>query len=187
MKRVLLQILALALLLAACGNTSSLDQNVDDEGQTENEAVMLNVGTVCHADVVNVRMEPDASGRIIDTASRGELFEVINYAKDKDWQEVRCQGERAYISSEYLYVVEWNSAEQFAIGTVSGSSGMIKIYNIPSREGTVVLTAFKGAKFMVTSPEAENGWYKVGFPEGVGYIEEQNLQVQTTTLVKALS
>ena len=101
------------------------------------------------------------------------------------WQKINYRGETAYISSDYLYMQEWESGTKLDIGTIIGDSGIVNVRSTPSAEGQVVLVALKGAKFVVVTIDKDSGWYQVGFPDGVGYIEPQYLSVQSTTIEKA--
>lgn len=38
---------------------------------------------------------------------------------------------------------------------------------------------------MVVTIDEESGWYQVGFPDGVGYIEPQYLDIRSTTIDNA--
>ena len=185
MKRLLLLLLAVSLVLTACGQeeTATPDGHNYSEGNATSQ--LLSVGTVYNADVVNIRMEPDEEARILDTASRGEMFQIVDYDPASAWQKINYRGETAYISGDYLYMQEWESGTKLDIGTIIGDSGIVNVRSTPGAEGQVVLVALKGAKFVVVTIDKDSGWYQVCFPEGVGYIEPQYLSVQSTTIEKA--
>ena len=138
-----------------------------------------------NADVVHIRMEPDDQARILDTVSRGEMFEIVDYDPQAQWQRLNYRGETAYISSDYIYMQEWESGTQVDIGTIVGDGSIVNVYRHPWPESDVVLNALKGAKFVVVTIDEESGWYQVGFPDGVGYIEPQYLDIRSTTIDNA--
>ena len=185
MKKLLLLLLAVALVLTACGQEEPVTPEGDKPAEEGDPPQLLSVGTVYNADVVNIRMEPDEDARILDTASRGVMFQIVDYDPASAWQKITYRGETAYISSDYLYMQEWESGTKLDIGTIIGDSGIVNVRNTPSADGQVVLVALKGAKFVVVTIDEGSGWYQVGFPEGVGYIEPQYLSVQSTTIEKA--
>ena len=120
MKRLLLLLLAVSLVLTACGQeeTATPDGHNYSEGNATSQ--LLSVGTVYNADVVNIRMEPDEEARILDTASRGEMFQIVDYDPASAWQKINYRGETAYISGDYLYMQEWESGTKLDIGTIIG-------------------------------------------------------------------
>ncbi len=183
MKKLLFPLIAAVLLLAAC---SASPEGPGENSTGENEQPqLLAVGTVYNADVVNIRMEPDDEARILDTVSRGEMFEVVNYDPEASWQQLRYRGETAYIHSEYIYLQEWESGTQVDIGTITGDGEIVNVYRHPWPESEVVMHALKGTKFVVVTFDEGSGWYQVGFPNGIGYVEPQYLQIRSTTIDQA--
>lgn len=63
----------------------------------------------------------------MDTVSRGEMFEIVDYDPQAQWQRLNYRGETAYISSDYIYMQEWESGTQVDIGTIVGD-GQLSMY-----------------------------------------------------------
>ena len=185
MKKLLLVLIAAALVLTACSQEPDDDTSLNGETPGGETPQILTVGTVYNADVVNIRMEPDDQASILDTVSRGEMFEIVDYDPQAQWQRLNYRGETAYISSDYIYMQEWESGTQVDIGTIVGDGSIVNVYRHPWPESDVVLNALKGAKFVVVTIDEESGWYQVGFPDGVGYIEPQYLDIRSTTIDNA--
>lgn len=190
MKKTLLCVLMLMLLLcfAACGNdTPEVNEpgNGTDQSGIPEEPLknMITVGTICNAPVVNIRVEATTEGRVIDNAVRGQMFAITEYTEDSVWHRVNYKGEIGYINAEYMYVAEWEDGEQITLATVTDS---VNVRKNPATTGAVIINALKGEQYLVLEEDDGSGWYKVGFPEGMGYISAEYLEIETLSINDAL-
>jgi len=187
-KAVLLMLCLVLFVFAGCSNNDA-DPSLENEQQQEEitQGELIWVGTICDAAVVNVRIEPDANSRIVDSVLRGEMFEIQNYNENDEWHNILCRGDSAYVSGKYMYVMEWEENAPIKIGTVYGSDEVICIHSRADLNSSVVLGSLKGEKYLVLPNKADEDWYVVGFPGGSGYIPRQYLEVEDTTIRNALS
>ena len=96
-----------------------------------------------------------------------------------------CIPQNWQLSSVSRSPVDVYKRQQVDIGTIVGDGSIVNVYRHPWPESDVVLNALKGAKFVVVTIDEESGWYQVGFPDGVGYIEPQYLDIRSTTIDNA--
>lgn len=185
MKRsmLLLCILCLLLICAACGNNEAAEPGSD----TDPAAEEITVGVVCHAALVNVRLEPDADSRIISTALRGMMFQVLDYNEEDEWHHIICGGDTAYINGAYLSVTKWEKGSSVTIGTVYGTDGVVSVFAEKNTGSAQVIGALKGEQFLVTQNLSDQGWYKVSTPDGGGYIRAEYLRTKTDSIENLLS
>ena len=190
MKKILTLLLCSAMLLFA-GCTGQQDNAPEEDAATPAPppGETITVGTACNAAIVNIRIEPDGESRIVDNAMRGDMYQVLDYREgaETEWYKIICMGDTAYISADYLFITQWESGTELTLGTVVNSDEVVGIYSSADSESPVVLGALKGEQYLVIYDDSENGWYKLGFPEGEGYISSDYLEVKTVTIENALS
>ena len=112
---------------------------------------------------LRLRSEPSTSGKVLDTAEKGEAVVVI--AKAGDWYKVNYNLQEGYMHANYLSVLTKENAE-LGYGKISGSS-----VNLRSGAGTSyskVAVGSKGDKVYIIG--LNEGWYKVIYGEKICYI-----------------
>ena len=56
-------------------------------------------------DTVNIRKEPDENADVIEVTKVGDRYEYVGDAGN-GWTEILCNGENAYVRSEYVSLDE---------------------------------------------------------------------------------
>ncbi|WP_459129352.1 SH3 domain-containing protein [Guggenheimella bovis] len=116
---------------------------------------------------LNVRDKADQSGQILGRVNRGERFDVIDVFNN--WIEIRFQGQRAFIASNYATITK-NPEEFHPIGT------LVQIYTLdglamrsePTTSASQVGTAKNGEVYIVLGNSS--GWVKINRNGVMGWI-----------------
>ena len=118
---------------------------------------------------VNIRKSASASADKLGSASAGDTFVLIEQMAN-GWSKVSYQSGEAYISSQYLEVLEDVSAiETTRTATVNTSSLNVRIEPDSSSTKLGVLTQGQ----VVDLIEVSDGWCKIKFDGQIGYIKEE--------------
>lgn len=191
-RRVLLclvMLLCFCLLCAGCGKAPDAEADAppapDAQEPLDQPAKMLRIGAVVDAVVVNVRIEPSTDARILDTVQRGDMLEVVSGPSD-GWCEVRCRGDLAYISADYLYISEWKDGTVVTVGTVDGGDGAVNVRKSPSTTGDILFVAEKNEHFLLLEENSSQGWHQVSYRGEAAYISAEFLTLKRTTINDAL-
>ena len=175
----LVLIMLLSVFCAACAKDALNDDTTNDSSVAEGQDVLpakIKVGIVVDADLVNIRQEAGMEGRILDTASRGAAFKINGLSDDGKWYEVFCRGDKAYISTDYLWVDEWSTDDTFYVASIIENSTNVLIR--PDVSAAVVFTAYKNNRFVLLDSSAANGWYKLSYKANTAYINESHVMIK---------
>lgn len=147
----------------------------------------LTVGIVADAEVVNIRQVASLEGRILDTARRGEMFEVLESGildtEGNSWMKIRYRGESAFISTAYLYPFEWKESMEISIGQVLSKD--VYIYDAVNPEAVVLYRAYKGEPLLLY--EAVDGdWYRIFYPHSDAFVRTDQICIENTTVKELL-
>jgi|GEM_PF-4381462 len=194
MTRLLLTLLLICLCcLTACGGAGEPTPGPAGEaaaGAAEEERATLRVGMVSHGEVVNIRQQPTTESRILDTARRGDLFQVqesgIAGGDGNTWALINYRGANAYISESYLYISEWQDQQPLTIAVIANTEAKVYIRGSARADGEVLYSAFRGEQMIVTDQETSPGWYQIFYPDGAAYVEAQYAELTETTINDAL-
>ncbi|MGI5885740.1 MAG: SH3 domain-containing protein, partial [Candidatus Spyradocola sp.] len=127
----------------------------DEPEQTEPAADLYMV--TCRT--LNVRTGGSTAFSKLGTISRGT---VISGTLENGWVKFTYNGQTAYCSADYLQKVD---------GDLSGLHVTCRTLNVRAGAGTnfqILGTLSRGTEIDVL--EALNGWYKINFLGGVGYV-----------------
>lgn len=112
-------------------------------------------------DAVNVRSGPGTGYSILGTVPAGHYY--VGISRSGDWWKIYFNGSTAWTHGAY-----WTA--------VSGTTGVkvtTDVLNVRSGPGTgysVIGQAYSGQIYFWTQYEGLNGWYKIYFNAGIGYV-----------------
>lgn len=187
MKKLLPLLLCVLLLFTGCGKDTEADNppaaDAADDAPTA-EVQMLLVGAIVDSEVVNIRHQASTDGRILDTARRGQMFEILD--QTDGWCQVSYRGDIAYISASYLYQQEWQEGAQILLGVINEQGERANVRAAANTDAAVLLTAMKGEQFIVSQQDYSEGWHQVQYKGHAAYISADYLTVSETTIDQAL-
>ncbi len=194
MKKLLIWMMLLSLCcLPACKDQEPPlpeETNGPAAGEQAAAATLLRIGMVAHAEVVNIRQQASTEGRILDTARRGDLFEVqesgIAGSDGLTWALINYRGARAYISESYLYISEWQDQQSLILAVIAKTDSPVYIRAAARSDAEVLYSAFRGEQMIVTDQAAAEGWYQVFYPDGAAYVEARYTEIKETAINDAL-
>lgn len=156
----------------------------EDTAETEtpeSEQPEVTTETVYAVDNINIRKEPDEAAEKVGSAIAGQTIERVN-TLDGGWSEIRYDGQKAYVKSEFLSieqpeiteVAEETEEEEVEINYVVDGTKLVlnDAMNIRlgmSEDSERVGTAQVGDTVEVVLSYAE-GWTKVKWNGETGYI-----------------
>lgn len=185
MKRLFLLLLSLCFVagLSCCGRGDESVVVSDDPEEDAAIDLVLHVGVVVDAEVVNIRQSASLDGRILDTVRRGELFEILESgildAEGNSWVQIRYRGESAFVSQAYLYSFEWQENSQITIGQVLERD--VYIYDAASLDAVVLYRSYKGEPLLLYEAVDED-WYRVFYPHGDAFVRSEQIRIEQTTI-----
>jgi uncharacterized protein YgiM (DUF1202 family) len=216
---VIVVIIAMALLLYSCGkkdkkkppdNTNpgqttsgQATPGVVNAGETPDElpdtlpepaSTLMLVGYVLR-DSVNVRSSASTSSEAVGKVSRGDMLHILKSGTTAGnnggtWYEIRYNGNKAYIHSDFLEAKEIEENAVISIGSVVNVDSVLNIRAEPNSQSQRVGRANLGYKFVVLSQGVGDGtWSKVEFADGtdgVAYIKSEYLNVVQQKVVNML-
>ncbi|MDO4733212.1 MAG: SH3 domain-containing protein, partial [Bacillota bacterium] len=153
----------------------------------EESVVTLDVGIIVDAEVVNIRQSPSMEGRILDTTRRGEFFLVeekeLLDEEGEAWVKIRYRGESAYVYSEYLHQMVWNT--DILVNMAEVLERDVMVYAEPDSESEVLYRAYKGEPMLLYS-SGDADWCKVFYSGKEAYVPADQLSVKKVSILELL-
>lgn len=120
---------------------------------------------------VNVRKS--AGGDVLMQLPKGALVNLLDVS-NAEWYQVSFNGTSGFISAEYLDTK--TSAKEMSItGTVTTAS--LNVREKAASDGKAIGSLSKDATCTIVA--AENGWYKIKFDNGYGYVSSDYVKLVT--------
>ncbi|WP_419741659.1 SH3 domain-containing protein [Paraclostridium dentum] len=139
-----------------------------------------NTGVVT-ATSLNVRSGYGSSYSKIGTLSNGAKVEIVE-SKD-GWHKIKYNGGYGYVSGDYIKV-DGSTAPPTNPGEIVKNTGVVTATSLNVRSGygssySKIGTLSNGAKVEIV--ESKNGWYKIKYNGGYGYVSGDYIKVDGST------
>ena len=137
----------------------------------EKPEATIKTGTV-NASALNVRSGASTSSSIIGSLNRGAKVEIVSTSNG--WHKIKFKNGYGYVSADYIKVngsstSNNNSFVSERIGKVNASA--LNVRSNPSIRNSVIGSLSRGSKVTVVS--TSNGWHKIKYKNGYGYVSAE--------------
>ena len=141
----------------------------------------IKTGTV-NASALNVRSWASTSSSVIGSLNRGAKVEIVSTSGK--WHKIKYKNGYGYVSADYIKVNSSNTSKPESkpeqkpevttkTGTVNASS--LNVRSGASTKNSVIGSLSRGAKVEIVS--TSNGWHKIKFKNGYGYVSADYIKV----------
>lgn len=151
-----------------------LDSTIEDEDMTANFLENRNVTNkgIVTATSLNVRKEPSTNALIVGFVQKGQTVEILN-KESSGWYKIKYGNGYGYVSELYINISS-NSNSNTSQATTVTHTGVVNANSLNvRREGKVSSSKIgalsRGTKVNIVD-KLSNGWYKIKFNNGYGYI-----------------
>ncbi|GAA0856222.1 hypothetical protein GCM10008916_04920 [Clostridium nitritogenes] len=161
-------------------NTSKPESKPEEKPDAKPE-VTTKTGTV-NASSLNVRSGASTKNSVIGSLSRGAKVEIVSTSNG--WHKIKFKNGYGYVSADYIKVDSSNTSKPeqkpeqkpeatTKTGTVNASS--LNVRSGASTKNSVIGSLSRGAKVEIVS--TSNGWHKIKFKNGYGYVSADYIKV----------
>ena len=168
-------------------NTSKPENKPEQKPDVKPEAT-TKTGTV-NASVLNVRSGASTSSSVIGSLNRGAKVEIVSTSNG--WHKIKFKNGYGYVSADYIKVDSSNTSKPESkpeqkpeattkTGTVNASS--LNVRSGASTKNSVIGSLNRGAKVEIVS--TSNGWHKIKFKNGYGYVSADYIKVDSSNTSK---
>ena len=169
-------ILMSVTLLTSSPSYAENNEGIEIDLQIDNlNETVIKKGKVS-TNVLNVRSKASTNGSKIGTLKKGTIVEIVKIEKN-GWYKIKYNKGYGYVSSSYVVDVdssnndssnnETNNETVIKKGKVS--TNVLNVRSKASTNGSKIGTLKKGTIVEIVKIE-ENGWYKIKYSKGYGYI-----------------
>ena len=163
------------------GYTYSSYINVKDSDITTTETAYTATGTTTTN--LNVRKAPSASSKQLGALGKGAQVDIVAKVSN-GWYKIKYNGGYGYVSGTYVKIGSTGQETPSTTETAYTATGTTK-NNLNVRKGagasyTKLGTLKKGAKIDIVA-KTSNGWYKIKYNKGYGYVSGTYVKVGSTT------
>lgn len=127
---------------------------------------------------LNVRKEPNASGKIVGKLERGDYGEILE--RGEEWTKIQSGNVVGYVSNAYcLFGTEaLKQAKELAKTMATATTNGLRVRKEPNTSSKVITKLFKGDKIEVNEDIAPvDGWIAVIYEEQPCYISAEYLSI----------
>ena len=117
------------------------------------------------ASVLNVRSDSSSTSSIVGYLARGTKVDVV-YRESNGWYMIKFGDKYAYVSGNYISIINSNSLPVIKTGKVTASK--LNVRNSSSTSSEIIGTLKRGDVAEIVSKE--NGWYKIKYYNSYGYV-----------------
>ena len=125
------------------------------------------------ASSLNVRSSASTSGSILGSLSKGTAVKVIS--ESNGWSKIEYNGGVGYVSSKYLS----SSSSSTTTTTKYVTASSLNVRSSASTSGSILGSLSKGTAVKVISES--NGWSKIEYNGGVGYVSSKYLSSSSSS------
>ena len=147
----------------------------------EKPEATIKTGTV-NASALNVRSGASTSSSIIGSLNNGAKVEIVSTSNG--WHKIKYKNGYGYVSADYIKVDSSNTGNPevkpeekpeatVKTGTVNASA--LNVRSGASTSSSVIGSLNRGAKVEIVS--TSNGWHKIKFKNGYGYVSADYIKV----------
>ena len=159
------------------GTETESETGSETESETESETgteaePSSEVGALAMT-TASVNVRKSAGGDVLMQLPKGALVNLLDVS-NAEWYQVSFNGTSGFISAEYLDTK--TSAKEMSItGTVTTTS--LNVREKAASDGKAIGSLSKDATCTIVA--AENGWYKIKFDKGYGYVSSDYVKLVT--------
>ncbi|WP_338627273.1 SH3 domain-containing protein [Clostridium baratii] len=157
-------------------NTVKPETKPEEKPDAKPEAT-VKTGTV-NASSLNVRSGASTKNSVIGSLNRGAKVEIVSTSNG--WHKIKYKNGYGYVSADYIKVDSSNTSKPESkpeattkTGTVNASS--LNVRSGASTKNSVIGSLSRGAKVEIVS--TSNGWHKIKFKNGYGYVSADYIKV----------
>ncbi|AQM60298.1 SH3 domain-containing protein [Clostridium baratii] len=154
----------------------------------EKPEATVKTGTV-NASALNVRSGASTSSSVIGSLNRGAKVEIVSTSNG--WHKIKFKNGYGYVSADYIKVDSSNTSKPESkpeqkpeattkTGTVNASS--LNVRSGASTKNSVIGSLSRGSKVEIVS--TSNGWHKIKFKNGYGYVSADYIKVDSSNTSK---
>ena len=167
-------------------NTSKPETKPEEKPDVKPEATKT--GTV-NASALNVRSGASTSSSVIGSLNRGAKVEIVSTSNG--WHKIKYKNGYGYVSADYIKVDSSNTSKPeqkpdvkpeatTKTGTVNAS--VLNVRSGASTKNSVIGSLSRGAKVEIVS--TSNGWHKIKFKNGYGYVSADYIKINSSNTSK---
>ncbi len=151
-----------------------LNSTIEDEDMTANFLENRNVTNkgIVTATSLNVRKEPSTNALIVGFVQKGQTVEILN-KESSGWYKIKYGNGHGYVSELYINISSnsnTNTSQETTVthtGVVNASS--LNVRSEGSTSSSKIGAISRGTRINIVD-KLSNGWYKIKFNNGYGYI-----------------
>ena len=149
------------------------EPTTDTETETETESEPTSEVGALAMTTASVNVRKTANGDVLMQLPKGTLVSLLDVS-NAEWYQISFNGVSGFISSQYLDTK--TTAKEMAItGKVTTAS--LNVREKPEKDGKAIGSISKDA--VCTIVAAANGWYKIKFDKGYGYVSSDYIKLIT--------
>ncbi|CUQ16558.1 SH3 domain-containing protein [Clostridium baratii] len=161
-------------------NTSKPESKPEQKPDTKPEAT-TKTGTV-NASSLNVRSGASTKNSVIGSLNRGAKVEIVSTSNG--WHKIKFKNGYGYVSADYIKVNSSNTSKpenkpdtkpQATTKTGSVNASSLNVRSGASTKNSVIGSLSRGVKVEIVS--TSNGWHKIKFKNGYGYVSADYIKV----------
>ena len=147
---------------------------INPDGDNQNS---VNTGTIT-ADRLNIRSGYGTNYSVIGTLTNGSKVEIVE--SQNGWYKIKYNGTYGYVSGDYVKVDEQSKPDVKPEEPTVKNTGVVNATTLNVRSGyganySKIGTLTNGTKVEIV--ENQNGWYKIKYNGGYGYVSGDYVKV----------
>ncbi|CEP83070.1 N-acetylmuramoyl-L-alanine amidase [Paraclostridium sordellii] len=147
---------------------------INPDGDNQNS---VNTGTIT-ADRLNIRSGYGTNYSVIGTLTNGSKVEIVE--NQNGWYKIKYNGGYGYVSGDYVKVDEQSKPDVKPEEPTVKNTGVVNATTLNVRSGyganySKIGTLTNGTKVEIV--ENQNGWYKIKYNGGYGYVSGDYVKV----------
>lgn len=172
-KKIASLVLAALVFTGAEGLTLSLPQMTTIASAATSVVSYSATGTVnTTSGNLNVRKDANTSSTILGKLAKGTKVTIVGKTSDGKWYKIKYNNGYGFVSSQYVKVNSSTPAVTTSKGYVKISSGNLNVRKSPNTSSAILGKLANGTEVTLVG-NASNGWYKIKYNNGYGYVSSQ--------------
>ena len=172
-------------------NPTSGNNNSNSGNNNSSNNTVISTGVV-NADALNVRSGASTSNSIIGSISKNAKVEIISTSNG--WHKIKYNNTTGFVSAEYITISSNNSnsgnnnsnsgnnnsSNNTVISTGVVNADALNVRSSGSTSSSIIGTLSKNSKVEILS--TSNGWHKIKFNNGTGFVSAEFISNSTGTV-----
>ncbi|MBQ7972717.1 MAG: C40 family peptidase [Lachnospiraceae bacterium] len=167
-----------AEVLEQAGDVTKITQseidNVDLWGYT-------NLGIAKVDNHLNVRKEPNTSGKLVGKMSNNAACEILRITPDGEWAQIKSGEVEGYVNLEYLLmgVDAFKQAKSIVAPKAVSDTDGLNVREFPNTDSEIITKVAKGEELEV-SKVLDDGWVEVYLDDELVYVSADYVKIDET-------